>query len=232
MTRDLREIYSKFLKKKQVLEHQKCKTILKNCKCDYHFKKGEEICPQCKTSRQTCGSWAMQGKEVCRMHGGKAGRPLTRGVHLTSGTFTKAEWEQIEKAMNEKTREHEFVYQIATAAFRKIIDNQEETDERSPIIALQAATEYFSKISKYIRDIDAQEASMVHTHTFDEITKQKLEKRIIKITNQALQNALMLIVGILKRDIKDTTLYEKIYSQFPQIYKDLLDQKMRVLNKA
>ncbi len=225
---NLKRIYEKFLNLKEggskKVEHPKlkCKARKSKCSnCGYKFRKGDsENCPQCGEKRKTCDRWAMNGKEVCHIHGGHAGRKMTKGVFVTAKSFTKTEMEIIKQNMEKKVREHEFVYQVATAAFKKIMDN---TLENEPEHILEAAAIYFSKISKYIQDIDAQEASMVHIHTFDEIDKKKLEEKIKNISNRVLQNALLIIVSILKKEINDMSLYNKIYSQIPEAYRMLIE---------
>ena len=165
----LKKLYSHFLKKgEQPKKNQKCKARLKNCSnCGQHFKKDETVCSGCKSPRGTCGKWAIEGKEVCVKHGGHAGRSMTKGVFITHATFTKAQWVQIEEAIKEKRREHEWVYQVATAAFKRIAT---ETD--NPCTVLAAASEYFSKIAKYMTDIDQVALDTHHTHSFNEVEKQ------------------------------------------------------------
>lgn len=220
MEKKLKGIYLKFLNKDKPIEKKKCIARNRNCKCGYHFKKGETRCPECKSTRTICGRWAMTGKNVCRVHGGKAGRKMTRGVFVTQSTFTKDDLVKIEKAMLEKKREHEFVYQVATAAFKKIVDNV----DNNPMLIMGAATEYFSKIAKYIQDIDRYEAEMVHIYSFNEVDKITLEKKIKEITERVLKNALMIVLGIVKKELNNNEIYLRIYSQIPEPYRVLLEE--------
>ncbi|MDD5589202.1 MAG: hypothetical protein PHP92_04060 [Candidatus Nanoarchaeia archaeon] len=221
MEKKLKAIYSKFLNKDKPSEKKKCIARNKNCTCGYHFKKDETKCPECGKFRTICGRWAMVGKNVCRTHGGKAGRKMTKGVFITKSTFTKEEFDKIEKAMLEKKREHEFVYQVATAAFKKIVDNV----DNNPMLIMGAATEYFSKIAKYIQDIDRYEAEMVHIYSFNEVDKVALEKKIKEITERVLKNALMIIMGIMKKELNNNDMYQRIYGQIPEPYRILLESQ-------
>lgn len=54
-----------------------CGHLNKNCrKCKYRYKKGDRsiVCPECGESRP-CRTPRIKGKNACRMHGGKGGRP-------------------------------------------------------------------------------------------------------------------------------------------------------------
>lgn len=226
MEKKLKAIYSRFLNLDKQEKNVKCKARKRICKkCGYRFKKDETICPVCKTERAICGNWAVPGRTVCRFHGGRAGRPITKGVHLSKASFSEEEMSIIKKNIEQKTREHEFAYQVCVAAFKKIIDNTSDNPEH----LLEAGAIYFSKIAKYMNDIDAIEASMTHIHTFDEIDKQKLGDKIKSITDRVLQNALLIIDALLKKEISDKALYEKIYNQIPDIYKNLMNEKLKAI---
>jgi hypothetical protein len=222
-----KKLYSGFLKPEEKTESKKCKAVVRTChNCDYHFKKGEDVCPQCNEARPTCNNWALPGKDVCKIHGGHAGRPLTTGTYLSKGTFSKEEWEQIKIAVKEKERQHEFVYQVATAAFKKIIEKHDD-----PIVVLKAASEYFSKIAKHVEEIDKSYSDIPHVVTLDEISEKEIGRRIVSGGTRMVQNALLIIISILKRKIQDTTLYDAIYDEFPQQYKDLIVEKMNNLTQ-
>jgi hypothetical protein len=226
--KDITKLYQKFLKgdlseDRKKLPPKKCKAKLRRCrKCEYKFKKGEEVCPECNTPRETCNNYALPGKDICKIHGGsdKVGRPMTTGANVSSKSFTQEEWVIIKQRMKEKTREHEFAIQIAQMAFEKVV---KDTDE--PIKILAVAAEYFSKIVRYVKDIDIQQANMVHFHTFDEISKHKLEKFTLDISNEVLKNALFIIVGVVRKHIDNDDLFNKIFSDFPKIYQDLYFEK-------
>jgi rubredoxin len=51
--------------------------------CGYRFKAGDKhwVCPKCGLDRR-CGSRKLEGKKACRMHGGNAGRPRTKGYAI------------------------------------------------------------------------------------------------------------------------------------------------------
>jgi hypothetical protein len=227
MKKNLRKLYQKYLKGDEKTESKKCKARLKNChQCGTRYNKDDTICRECNEPRRTCDKWAIQGKEVCKTHGGNAGRKMTKGVHITKGTFNSKDWEIIKTKIQEKSREHEFVYQVAMASFRKIVETSED-----PVINIGAASECMSKIIKYMTDIDKVESDMIHIHTLDEVDKQKLEQYIKKVTDRVLASAMVIIIGILKRNVQDQVLYNKIYDEIPQAYKDLLVQKIELLQK-
>ena len=79
------------------------------------------------------------------MHGGNAGRPMTKGVHITHKSFTQSEWDLIKRRIDEKTRLHEFAVQVAQLAFEKIVKSAEE-----PITILAVAAEYILQLTVMI----------------------------------------------------------------------------------
>ena len=87
MNKNLKKIYKKYLKGDEESAPKKCKARVKNChQCGTRYNKDDTICRECKEVRRTCNKWAVLGKDVCRTHSAKAGRKMTKIVHITKGT--------------------------------------------------------------------------------------------------------------------------------------------------
>ena len=225
MNQNLQKLFASFSGKKNdkgKKESKKCKARMKNCSCGHHFKTDEKKCPECKKDRKTCGKWALDGKEVCRLHGGSGGRKMTTGANVSDKTFSDDDWDKIKISMDGKIREHEFAYQVATMAFKKIIEGADDYNG-GPLMILGAATEYFTKIARYIHDIDKCELEIVHVHKIADMDRQTLEARMKNMINRVLTNTLINIMAILKKNISDPELYKQIYNDFPIMYKELIE---------
>jgi len=223
--------FSKNLTNNKKEKPKKCKAILKNCKkCGYHFSKEEhdlKVCPKCGAKRETCGNWALPGKDVCRKHGGKGGRPMVKGVHISQNSFTKDEWETIKKNMKQKNREHEFAYQVATMAFKKIIHTLDGSDPKTPVMILEAASVYFSKIARYVQEIDKLDDSMVHIHHLDEASYEKLKSETQRLIEKYLRNCILMMLGLIRQFV-DSDIYNAIYNKIPENYRKLIESQKQI----
>lgn len=68
------------------IRRPKCSAKTKNCRnCGYRFPAGSDelACPECGEDR-SCKNYALPGCSVCRMHGGKGGRPPSQKYILPS----------------------------------------------------------------------------------------------------------------------------------------------------
>ena len=224
MKKELKELLKGYSKRKDIETHAsvKCLARIRTCpECETRYEKDATKCKKCGKTRPTCNNWALPGNTVCRMHGGKGGRPLTKGVNMGKNTFTKKEWDEIEGDMKAKKRDHEFVYQVATKAFRKITENLDPEDEDTPIKVLAAAGEYFSKISKYMTDIDVKEAEMVHFYSFGQIQDKQVHRTLKVAIEKTKESVLFLVMGVLRTTISAEQ-YDKFYQILPKQYLDVL----------
>ncbi len=220
---NIRELYKTYKNKNKEIKHEKkkCKARMRNCDCGYHFKKGEEECLDCKQKKRTCKNWVLPGKEVCRIHGGKGGRPMTRGVVLKESSFTKKEWDEIKKGIEEDRDWSDFVYQTAGVAYKKIVDNINPNVPEDVILLLKAACEFYNKIIKSHKDLATQQKLPVN-HCLEPLIKQQINKDTNEYVHSLLKGCVESILTITSQEINDKVIYKRIFERVPECYKDYI----------
>lgn len=134
-----------------------------------HFKPGMTQC-KAKANRtgQQCQRWAMKGKEVCMMHGGKAGRPPVHGKYSKKVPRWLQESYEHHKELGDLTDQHEKL-----ALLNALIDHKlEEMGEATSAELWEVACMLFNELKR-----DSFEGDM-GTLIVDKKTVHKLESTL------------------------------------------------------